>query len=203
MRHVIGRTARVAAVASLAGALAATGAGAQALGPQRQFLALEPYYSHLSLDGGGNGASRVELNGYGGRLWINLAPFSGKSPNLVGMGAIALFMTYTPDQGGKGITTLHYGLQHDVFFVNRPLGGFIDPLVSVAAGAFRFNDVAADESQTKFALTPGIGVRLPLANRFQLRVDGRDALIFGQRANGGGKRTTNNFEYVGALGITF
>ena len=125
------------------------------------------------------------LNGYGARLWINLAPFSGPSPNLVGNGAIALFATYTPDQNGQGFTTLHYGAQHDVFFVKRPLGGLIDPL-------------------TKFALTPGAGIRIPVANRFQIRGDARDVIVFGSRtAASGEKRTSNSYEFTGALGITF
>ena len=45
-------------------------AGAQALGPQRQFLAIEPYYERTMFDVG-EGRSKQSRDGYGGRLWIN------------------------------------------------------------------------------------------------------------------------------------
>ena len=198
------RTLLVLAALSVADfATPASQASAQALGPQRQFIALEPYYARLELDRGKD-VSRLGLNGYGARLWINLAPFSGPANNLVGKGAIALFATYTPDQGENGFTTLHYGAQHDVFFVNRPLGGFIDPLLSVAGGAFRTKATGTDESETRFALTPGLGIRIPVANRLQIRADARDIIVFGSRMGPGGeKRTANSYEFTGALGITF
>ena len=198
------RTVRMLAACGVAALVtSATEVRAQALGPQRQFIAIEPYYARLELDAGKD-VSRVSLYGYGARLWINLAPFSGPSPNVVGKGAIALFATYTPDQNDEGFTTLHYGAQHDVFFVNRPLGGFIDPLLSVAAGAFRTKAVDIDETETKFALTPGLGIRIPVANRLQIRADARDIIVFGSRTGAGGeKRTSNSYEFTGALGITF
>lgn len=183
---------------------------AQALGPQRQFLAIEPYYARIQFDGA-EGASKTGLNGYGGRLWINLAPFSGPSPNLVGNGAIALFATYAPSGFGndKNVSILHYGAQHDIFFVRRPLGGVIDPFLSVAGGVYRVNVYNGIPGQrqgvlTKGALSPGAGIRIPVPNRFQLRVDAHDAILFGSpTGNGGASRTTHNLEFTGALGITF
>lgn len=184
------------------GALLVLGASAgalraQALGPQRQFLAVEPYYSRLELDAG-SGESRLGVNGYGARLWINLAQFAGPLN-----GSIALFTTFYPDQADNGVSALHYGAQYDQFFVRRPFGGIIDPLISLGAGAFGFEDTASDEEETKFALTPGVGIRIPIPNRFQLRFDARDAIIFGTRDTDGSKRTANNFEFIGAIGITF
>lgn len=177
-------------------------AGAQALGPQRQFLSLEPYYSRMQLDNG-DGSARTGLNGYGGRLWVNLAPFSGPSSNLLGHMALALFTTYQPDQANNGFSVLHYGAEGDVFFVNRPLGGVLDPFISIAGGAFRTNDSSADESRTRFALTPGAGIRIPLANRFQIRADAKDVMLFNVPVSSDAKKTLHNYEFTAALGITF
>ena len=189
--------------------LAATGLGAgprpadaQKLGPFRQFLAVEPYYTRLELDAG-SGEGRLGRNGYGGRLWFNLAPFTGDSWILPSTGGLALFVSYAPgNQGGDDVSIWHYGAQHDLFLRNRPLGGVIDPFLSLAAGAFRTR--TPTDARTNFALSPGGGIRIPLPNRFQLRVDARDAILFGVRESAtSGKRTTHNLELQGALGITF
>lgn len=205
----IGRATRglrnIALGAVLAAAIASASparAGAQALGPQRQFLSLEPYYARMMFDAG-SGSSRVGANGYGGRLWINMAPFSGPDPNLLGHMGLALFATYVPDQASRGASFVHYGLEDDIFFVNRPLGGVIDPFISVAGGAFRTKVFATGDATTKFALTPGAGIRIPLANRLQLRVDAHDVLLFGVPDGSGGNRTTSNYEFTAAAGITF
>ena len=198
------------AVCAGVGAAVPLAAHAQALGPQRQFLAIEPYYARIQFDAA-EGSSKVGLNGYGGRLWINLAPFSGPHANLVGMGAIALFATYAPSGFGndKNVSIFHYGAQHDIFFVRRPLGGVLDPFLSVAGGVYRVNVYNGIASQrqgvlTKGALSPSAGIRIPVPNRFQLRVDARDAILFGSpTGRTGASRTTHNLEYTGALGITF
>ena len=203
------RVARLARTVAL-GAAAVVGvasaspshASAQALGPQRQFLSLEPYYSRLQLDNG-DGSARTGENGYGGRLWVNLAPFSGPSPNLLGHMSLALFTTYYPDQAHVGVSILHYGAEGDIFFVNRPLGGVLDPFISIGGGAFRTKDINANQSETRFALSPGAGIRIPLSNRFQIRGDAKDVLLFGVPVTSTTKKTLNNYEFTGALGITF
>ena len=178
---MIARATRAIALGSIALAALSVAvpadAGAQALGPQRQFLSLEPYYSRMQLDNG-DGSTRTGVNGYGGRLWVNLAPFSGPSPNVLGHMGLALFTTYYPDQANNGVSILHYGAEGDIFFANRPLGGVLDPFISIGGGAFRTKDVNANQSATRFALTPGAGIRIPLANRFQLRGDAKDVLLF-------------------------
>jgi len=175
---------------------------AQALGPQRQLLAVEPYYSHIMLDAG-EGEDRIGLNGFGGRLWLNLAPFSGPSDNIIGRMALGLFVSGTPED--EGLSTLHYGAQFDYFFVDYPLGGRIDPFISLAGGGFRVKVTGPfGGSETSFALTPGAGIRIPLANRFQLRGDARDIIIFGSETGAGGdSRTAHNWEFLAALGVTF
>ncbi len=190
-----------AAVATIAIATPSQ-SGAQALGPQRQFLSLEPYYSRMQLDNG-DGSKRTGLNGYGGRLWVNLAPFSGPSPNLLGHMSLALFTTYYPDKANLGVSILNYGAESDIFLVNRPLGGVLDPFISIGGSAFRTKDINANQSETRFALSPGAGIRIPLSNRFQIRADAKDVLLFGVPVAIDTKKTLNNYEFTAALGITF
>lgn len=190
-------------------------ARAQNLGGYRQFLSIEPYYINVQRDNGSDASVRYSgLNGYGARLWINYAPFV-KSRALA-KGGIALFAHTATDAGYR---VVHYGAEQDVFFVNRPLGGFFDPLISVGAGAYRRSvdaqTVLVSPSSgtvgtalipgvhtTKFALTPGVGFRVPVPNRLQLRFDARDAILFNQDV-GARKATLHNLEFTGALGITF
>ncbi len=201
---IMTRIARTVALGAAVAAIAISTpslAGAQALGPQRQFLSLEPYYDRLQLyDGTG---TRTGFNGYGGRLWVNFAPFSGPSPNLLGHMALALFTTYIPEKAKSGVSFLNYGAEANVFFVNRPLGGVLDPFISVGGSRFRSKDTATDQTLTKWALTPGVGVRIPLSNRFQIRGDAKDMLLFHVPDAAGSKKTTSNYEFTAALGITF
>ncbi|MGI8507958.1 MAG: hypothetical protein ACR2MQ_01380 [Gemmatimonadaceae bacterium] len=179
---------------------------AQALGPQRQFIAIEPIYSRLSRDIGS--AGKTSLNGYGGRLWINLAPFSGPSENLIGKTALALFSVYSPP--GNGISVVHYGAELDVHATDVPYGLILDPFISLGGGVLRTrattnNTVgAAPGTVNKFAFTPGVGVRVPLLNHLQGRADFRDALVFGdQNGTAGNTRTSNNLEFLASIGLTF
>jgi len=193
-------------------ALAPVGAArGQSLGPFRQFLAVEPYYVNTQLDDGGSGAGRTSVHGYGARLWLNAAPFSAS--RALSKTSVSLFVHGSPMQ--SGVSTLHYGASIDQYLVHRPLGGVIDPLISLGGGAYRHRSelVAvtgtgaatgpATASTTKFALTPGVGLRLPIPNRLELRVDARDAVIFDRTGASGSRRTVNNYEFTGALGITF
>lgn len=176
-------------------------AHAQALGPQRQFLAIEPYYESTTFDLG-QGVAKEAVNGYGGRLWINLDPF-----HFIPNGSIALYTSYAPSQGNataafNGITTLHYGAEYDQYFVRRPLGGIIDPFLTVGGGRIRFNDRGAKDSY--WTLTPGGGLRLPFPNRFEVRADVKDLMIFNTPSGtAGAKRTTHNLLLQAGLGLTF
>lgn len=175
--------------------------GAQNLGPFRQFLAVEPYYSYLRLDGG-EGSPRVDLNGYGGRLWINLAPFFGSHWILPSHAGIALYTSYFPKQKELEGSEWHYGAQYDLYFTNRPYGGFFDPFLSVAGGVFRVSSIG--EVANYGTVSPGGGIRIPVPNRLQLRIDARDAIIFNTPSGiGGTKRTSHNLEGQAAIGITF
>ena len=184
-------------------------APAQSLGPQRQFLAVEPYYEYTRVNLGSN-AGTANANGYGARLWINGAPFHFPLNS-----SIALFGSYAPDQNGIGNKTVYYGGQVDQFFVRRPFGGIIDPFISVGAGAYyrsygNYAGYAANANglapshTTRFALSPGGGIRIPIPNRFELRGDVKDLMIFRTPDAGTGlTHTSNNLLVQAGLGMTF
>jgi len=181
--------------------------GAQNLGPFRQFLAFEGSYTRLELDAG-EGNSRLGLDGYGGRLWINLAPFSGPNPNLIDKTALALFYFRAPRR--NGFSTRHYGAEFDIYPLHVPIGNFIDPFISLGLGSFRVDNrrssVVGDigtGSRSNFALTPGVGIRVPIPNRLQLRLDARDLIVFNRRSVSGESRTSHNPEFMAGLGLTF
>lgn len=182
-------------------------AHAQELGPQRQFIAIEPIYSRLYRDLGAGLDSRA-LNGYGGRLWINLAPFAGPSSRVISKTAIALFSIYSPP--GNGLSVVHYGAELDVHTTDVPYGLILDPFISLGGGVLRTrttlnNTVGATAGTVnKFAFTPGVGIRIPLLNRLQGRTDLRDVIVFGdQDGTTSNTRRSNNIEFLASVGLTF
>lgn len=193
---------------SMQAALAAIGfvtltqsAAAQALGPQRQFLAIEPYYEHTQLDDG-PGQAKISLHGYGARLWINLDPF-----HFIPSSSIALFTSYTPKQNqavNGDATALSYGAEYDQFLMRRPIAGFLDPFLSLGGSAYRVKSKQFNFTQTYGTLIPGGGIRVPLPNRFELRGDVKDMILFNADRNpDGSARRTNNLVLQAALGVTF
>ncbi|MGH7651918.1 MAG: hypothetical protein ACREMS_08745 [Gemmatimonadaceae bacterium] len=192
--------------------LTARGASGQALGPQRQFGALEPFYVYSSLDVGPSPSrpkGRTLLHGYGGRLWLNLAPFSGPANNIIGKTTLGLFYLTTPTRGTSGITLHQYGADVDIHFADRPLIGFFDPYIVAGLSAARINVAGtatglAPGASTRFGLSPGGGLRYQIFNRFHLRGEAKDLIIFSNRtAQAGKNRTTNNLQVIGSFGYTF
>lgn len=195
MRHLI--SGAVAAAALFA---AVSNVRAQALGPQRQFLAIEPYYEYTRLDNG-SGAARTSLSGYGGRLWINLDPF-----HFIPYGSLALYTSYAPKQQSGSVAALSYGAEYDQYLLRRPLGGVIDPFLAIGGGQYRVTTDAGmvEFRQTRWTITPGGGIRIPIPNRFELRADAKDLIRFNTKtAPGGTGRTTHNLLVQAALGLTF
>ena len=200
------RRMRHLALTALAAAVGAHALGAQALGPQRQFLAIEPYYERLSLDLGDN-IDKAKFNGYGARLWVNTDPF-----HFIPNGSIALFMSYAPKQNltingvtaSSGTTELAYGAEYDQFFVRRPLVGIIDPFLTAGYERYRIRDASTGAKTSYNGVPIGGGIRIPLPNRFELRGDAKDLLLFNApNATTGTNRTTNNLLLQAALGLTF
>ncbi len=206
------RRMTLAAIAATLAFAGATRADAQNLGPFRQFLSVEPYYSFQRLDIGDAGrnagstdATNLNLQGFGARLWLNSAPF-GLTDKL----GVGLFFTYAPKQQDKGATIAHYGGQLEIFPFHRPLGNAIDPFITAGAGAFRLNTFGGETGTSRGAVTrlsvlPGAGIRIPMPNRFQIRLDVRDAIIFNSDLGTapGVTRTAHNLEATASLGLTF
>ena len=202
-RSIRSGLAALAALAALGVVACAQSASAQALGPQRQFLALEPYYEHTQFDVGEN-LGKQSRDGYGGRLWINTDPF-----HFIPNGSIALFTTYAPKTtsvAGVRSSALTYGLEYDQFLVRRPLGGVIDPFLTIGGAAYRIGtEVGTRTVHSVYgALIPGGGIRIPIPNRFELRGDVKDLILFNQaRTTTGARRTTHNLLLQAGLGLTF
>ncbi len=178
-------------------------ANAQALGPFRQFLAVEPYYERTSLDNGA-GAEKTNFNGYGARLWINLDPF-----HFIPHSSIALSASHAPSHTvstNLNTSLQSFGAEYDQYLVNRPLGGVIDPFVTAGYSRVRLKSTtgAITGSASYNALPVGGGIRIPLPNRFELRGDAKDLILFNvPNGTAGANRTTNNPLLQAALGVTF
>lgn len=201
------RSTLFAGLAALAICAVPCAVKAQALGPQRQFLALEPIYTYTRLDDGA-GAAKLPIHAYGGRLWLNLAPFSGPAQNLIGRTTLGLYMQYTPRGGIHGVSFHQYGADANIHFVDYPVGGLLDPYLIVGGSALRIHSTRAVSNFTRGTVTrptasPGLGFRVQLGNRLQLRGEGKDLIIFSNRSTTGQTRTSNNLQITGSLGLTF
>ncbi len=194
---MIGRLLDLAALVAVLGfvALSAPEAEAQQVSQtHRRLLMVGAYGAGYGLDAGDD-ADRARAAGGGGRLLVNLAPFSGPGNNLLDNAVLGFFLA-----GGSGddFSVLHSGAELDLHFVHNPIGGFLDPFVSIGAGRFRIRRDAAsgaeiDREDAGFALSPGFGVRIPLRGLFELRADAQDVIVFGSTLQGGtGERTTHN-----------
>ena len=193
-----------AALAAFGAVALAHSAGAQALGPQRQFLAVEPYYEHTQLDIG-NGRGKDGLNGFGGRLWIYLDPF-----HFIVNSSIALYGSHAPSQSGRQASATTFGAEYDQYFFRRPLGGLIDPFLTIGGGGTSIRSERSPvfgrigSSHTYGSLTPGGGLRLAVPNRFELRGDVKDLILFNTPTGASGSdRTTHNLLLQAGLGLTF
>jgi hypothetical protein len=146
--------------------------------------AVEGFYTQYRLDTGGNGDA-VEVDGVGARLmWTPASPTGAN--DLVSRSALGLFATFTPEQAGHRFSTFHAGAAMDVRPLAMPLFGRVDPILSLGAGLFRTSidhNVSQPlpigvRSDTRFALSPGIGARIGLWQGVGLRGDVRDVITF-------------------------
>ena len=121
-------------------------------------------------------------------LWETRATAPGRRPRtLLGRSSVGIFSEYTGDQGSPAASSLHYGLEADVSLFPFPLfGGVLDPLVSLAAGVMSTSiDLEGGSvDRDDLALTPGLGVRVPLARGIGLRGDLRLPIVFGAETTG-------------------
>lgn len=188
--------ALLVASAALGGAAEA---GAQQVSQaHRRLLMVGVYGTGYALDAG-EGADRERLGGFGGRLLVNLAPFSGPGNNLLDNLVLGGFVSRG---SGDDVSILHSGAELDLHLVYNPLGGFVDPFLQVGVGRFRVRTEGVG-SEANFALSPGAGVRVPLRGLVELRVDARDIVVFGSGLGGGDERTTHNLEATAGLQLRF
>src|SRR5207237_186411 len=59
------------------------------------------------------------------------------------------------------------------YLTRMPIGGWIDPYLAFGGGAYH-----RSLSGTRFAASPGFGVRIPIPNRSELRLEAHEQLIF-------------------------
>lgn len=146
---------------------------AQELGPQRRLLNLGLYGTALRLDVSED-RDEIDLYGGGARLMVNLAPFSGIADNLLDNVTVGLFIEHTPDQDDEGLKTAHYGAEIDFYF--KDYGGRFDPFLLVGVGRFK-TETEGGREDNEVAVSPGLGIRIPLRHRFELRADVRDVIV--------------------------
>ena len=145
---------------------------------------------------------RTRLDGMGGRIMWTLAPTPGpQRERLAEHLAVGLFAAATPDDGianGSEVRTALYGAQLDVRPLRAPLGGMIEPVVSLGAGVLRVQqtmvgrwflrdgkmlvprDISiaelappAERRRTHGVLAPAVGLLISPMPDFALRFDAR------------------------------
>lgn len=217
------------ALAAGAALLAARPAGAQYgvpvyPGPGGR-LAVEAFLSeHRSPDGASG--TRTRQDGVGGRVLWWLAE-DGARAGLASRLGVGAFLVRTDDAGASAGSpqrrTVHAGVEVSARALAGPIGGRLEPVLSLGVGAFdtreapvrsrelpwlvvtdlprRFEQPAAFADQTtastrtSLALTPGIGARLRVLPGLALRADLRDAVVFRE-----GPR--HFVELIGGLSLT-
>ena len=165
--------------------------------------------------------SRVRPAGYGGRvLWALGSRSDPERQTLAGRTSVGPFAIVTGREPSSP-RVWHVGAHADFRVLSRPLGGRLDPLVSLSVGAFRaepgHGNLAADErwlvpvghdavgrtlrvpapasrATTRPALAPGIGARLLIAPGFALRGELKNAVLIGDRV-------TRQLELAGGVSV--
>lgn len=192
----------VCSMCMLFGAFPAS-AGAQWYNAQEPALRLpvtvEAYFGQLR-PAGTVESYTVDL--YGGRVLWRLAADPVESPirSRTFVGPFGEYLDVEP----RGFSSVHLGAHADMRLLTVPVGGVIDPVVSLAAGALRtsvergFDDQPAFANRTNVSvtLTPAVGVRLGLIRGVAMRADARDMIVL--RGN-----DRHNWQYTLGIGATF
>ena len=195
------RPALSALALTVLGTVFAPEGSAQALGPQRRFIALGGYASGFARDVGGGDAAPAQFGG-GARLMINLAPLSGPSRNVLDFTTVGGFYSHLARR--DGVRVQHYGGEVNLHLTDVPIGYRLDPFVLIGAGALRMHDSATDATSTSFAVSPGLGLRIAGNGMLELRLDGRDVIAFDVNTPGAaGSQTTHNVEVTAGLNLRF
>lgn len=199
----------VLAFALLLGLLPAE-AGAQAEGTRRAEEVdarryLDYYVSRYRLEW--SPGDSPEADAVGGRLMWSVAPLIRAFPgDWASRTLVGGYLTHTPEDSER-MEILRYGAQMDYIVTSSPLGGRVEPLVSLAAGAVRVTEPGIrwssipyvlfdgtgeggmlgtpilraslpDRVSTSASLTPGIGARIRLLPGLSFRTDARQVIDF-------------------------
>ena len=115
----------------------------------RRAVVVEGFLSRARLDPS-VGGSRTEVQGIGGRVLAALAPLPGdESRGLARRLAVGVFANYAPHDDGR-FAAAHFGAVADMRLLAAPIGGRLDPLLSLGAGAFRTRRVVGGERDFTF-----------------------------------------------------
>lgn len=166
---------------------------------------LDYYVSRFRLASSPGG--EAEADAVGGRLMWSVAPLiralpgEWESRTLVGG-----YLTHAPDDTDR-MEILRYGAQVDYFVTSAPMGGRVEPLLSLAAGAVRVTESAVhwasvpylvldgegeggmrgtpllraslpERVSTSASVTPGVGARIRLLPGLSFRTDARQVIDF-------------------------
>ena len=167
-------------------------------------IVIEPYLSHMFLETDAN-EDRESQGGFGVRVMFGRAQASQVVSTFFNRARVGGFFTYNGEQGDAELKSIHYGVQADFPLLAAPADATgplrFDPFLSLGAGIFNAS-VPSGTSGTRvssndFAVTPAVGVQVPITGEIKFRGDIRDAIVFGEG------RTTNNFVFEGGISIGF
>ncbi|HEY0971671.1 MAG TPA: hypothetical protein VGE02_11945 [Gemmatimonadales bacterium] len=149
--------------------------------------AVETFYTQLRLDGD---HQAMRADGVGVRLMWRPAVADGALRTLADRSELGFFATYTPDRAfdpGVSFSTASLGVAMDVRPFEHPLGGRVEPFVSLGTGVL-YTDVSRavhpspspllERSRTALTVTPGLGARLYLTPDLAIQGDLRDMVTF-------------------------
>ncbi len=170
---------------------------------QHGWLAVDAFFTAYQLEALLDQQS-PHLAGGGLRVLFNAAPITGLDAGFVRRTGVGGYVIYTPTR--DNVRSWHFGAQVDFRLLGAPAGGFLDPIISLGAGAMRVDtpDEPAIQryggeigvSETFATLTPGIGARIHFGRGFALRGDLRSVAVFGQEL-------THHPEFSGGLSLLF
>jgi hypothetical protein len=152
----------------------------------------ESFHMRIHFDGGS-----LSADGLGARLMWHVAPLVGSTSTLARRTELGVFGAYTPKRTiptAVDASSYQLGLAGDLRPFVTPLGGRVDPFVSLGAGVLFTHAPAATvappsplfaRSTAMFAMTPAVGTRLFVLPNLALQGDVRDlmALDGGVRHN--------------------
>jgi hypothetical protein len=196
---------KISGVAAIAAAIALLSVPARAQDPYDRTMqgpsrvAVEGFLAQYWVDN--PIGDRQGVGGVGVRAMFGRGAVTGAINTFFSRARAGVFVVYTAEQEENDISTFHFGGQAEAPLFAAPIvGGYLDPFVSLSAGAFRTSqDLVGpgDRATTNFALTPGVGTLIPLFGAIAIRGDIRDVIVFGEGD------TANNFVVEGGISIGF